>query len=1156
MPVRARASFFRQAGTYDIFLARMLESLSSRKIPDGDYAGAQPLARISLQPTSNFVVALVKAWAKVADILSFYQARHLEESYLLTATEDRSIVELAGEIGYAASPGVAANVCLAFTVSENPGLPHAVEVPAGTRVQSIPDPGGQPQVFETLTTQTVRGEWNSHPAAPLPVERDIIPAGLAAEAPLVEAHVAGTQTGFDPGDIAVLLDAPLTAAVHASGAPVDEQHIALLLQVIPLIHSNLTRLVWKWPGSLAGTVSITAFSVAAFRQQARLFGYQAPPWDSLPDAVKVANGGTVGGGLLYASLDLKTWSPVNAGLPLVKKGTPPANALLGAADGTLYAATASGVYRRDPGAAEFQPATGSIGATPVYAVTEGPDGSLFAGCDGAVFRSVNRGAAWDRLSGTVSVQLVKEDGKETWISVSTELPAGSVRSLAVDAHGLVYAATDRGLFANEMRGGGWLPQLPGATVHAVAATPDRRYVLAAASTGILRLEAGGKDWKAANAGLPAGAGVALLHAGSAGLFAAAGNAVCESRDNGSSWQSAGPALAASVVALSASSVGIIAATATAAYRWDISSKSWTELAPGSLTGVAALAASGTAVYAVIPSAGIIETEWPPMTIAPDHIDLDQPYSRLIPGSYVLLRQAGLTMMFQVQKVETVHRHDFWLSDDVTRLTLVAGDARFSQFSIREASVLMESDILPQALEPPAQLSAKPQMVIETKPWKTALLPGQLVMILGKEARAAAAPPPATHLTPSGSNTQITVSVPGEHRPSLSWLASVNSIKTKKTPSFLATSRLAPACDDTMSLSVHTSHDGFDIDPTSIEVRANIVWATQGETVAREVLGSGDASRANQRFRLKKCPLIYVQPPGQARPFSTLTISVNGVAWREVPSFDGAMPASEVYIVRLDHQRCATIIFGDGYEGARLPTGTDNITASYRVGDPAQGAVRPDALTNIRGRQLGLRLATNPQPARVPRMPETGAEVAARAPLTVDSLDRLVSLTDYQSYASQIDSVAQAHAWLEFAGRRPRVMLAVAFATAPASDAEAKRLCAELAARLRSIEAVPALREVRQAETITFAVSATIYPAPGASVETLCDAVAAALTQAFAPAARAIGQAVSSSEVVAAIQSVPGVAGTALTGLEAFLPAAPYQLLVIAEKPQVTAGSIL
>ena len=54
----------------------------------------------------------------VADVLTFYQERLANESFLRTASERRSILELARLIGYELHPGVAASGFLAFTLDD------------------------------------------------------------------------------------------------------------------------------------------------------------------------------------------------------------------------------------------------------------------------------------------------------------------------------------------------------------------------------------------------------------------------------------------------------------------------------------------------------------------------------------------------------------------------------------------------------------------------------------------------------------------------------------------------------------------------------------------------------------------------------------------------------------------------------------------------------------------------------------------------------------------------------------------------------------------------------------------------------------------------------------------------------------------------------
>ncbi len=106
------------------------------------------------------------------------------------------------------------------------------------------------------------------------------------------------------------------------------------------------------------------------------------------------------------------------------------------------------------------------------------------------------------------------------------------------------------------------------------------------------------------------------------------------------------------------------------------------------------------------------------------------------------------------------------------------------------------------------------------------------------------------------------------------------------------------------------------------------------TVIGEMLGSGDASVANQSFTLEKKPLAYEASSaisGELWVASTLKVYVNGVLWKEVPTFLGIGPSEQVFTVRQNDKGEATITFGDGRHGSRLPTGTDNVIANYRYG---------------------------------------------------------------------------------------------------------------------------------------------------------------------------------------------------------------------------------
>src|SRR6185295_13018147 len=134
--------------------------------------------RLATRDDSDFSIALLDAWATVGDVLTFYQERIANESYLRTATERFSVLELARLIDYQLRPGVAASTYLSFALEDTPGalgsvlsigttaqasleLPPPIVIGAGTKVQSIPTPGEQAQTFETVEEIEARAEWNA-----------------------------------------------------------------------------------------------------------------------------------------------------------------------------------------------------------------------------------------------------------------------------------------------------------------------------------------------------------------------------------------------------------------------------------------------------------------------------------------------------------------------------------------------------------------------------------------------------------------------------------------------------------------------------------------------------------------------------------------------------------------------------------------------------------------------------------------------------------------------------------------------------------------------------------------------------------------------------------------------------------------------------------
>ena len=149
---------------------------------------------------------------------------------------------------------------------------------------------------------------------------------------------------------------------------------------------------------------------------------------------------------------------------------------------------------------------------------------------------------------------------------------------------------------------------------------------------------------------------------------------------------------------------------------------------------------------------------------------------------------------------------------------------------------------------------------------------------------------------------------------------------------------------------------------SVRINGNVARATHGESRVDEVLGDGDSTRSNQAFALAKPPLTFVAADTDSGAATTLTVRVGGVAWREVPSLWDAGPDDPVYMVRIDDDGTTRVVFGDGIRGRRLPTGSQNVTATYRTGMGVDGEVGDGAMQLLKKRPLGIRQVVNPSVA--------------------------------------------------------------------------------------------------------------------------------------------------------------------------------------------------
>ena len=313
--------------------------------------------------------------------------------------------------------------------------------------------------------------------------------------------------------------------------------------------------------------------------------------------------------------------------------------------------------------------------------------------------------------------------------------------------------------------------------------------------------------------------------------------------------------------------------------------------------------------------------------------------------------------------------------------------------------------------------------------------------------------------------------------------------------------------------------------STVTVNANVAPATHGQTTT-QILGSGDASQTFQSFPLSQTPLTYVSAATPSGAASTLVVRVNGVAWTEVGWLYGSGPADQVYTVLAGADGKTYVRFGDGATGACLPTGTNNIQATYRYGIGRAGVARAGQISTLLSRPLGLKAAANPLASTGGTDPETIDQARPNAPVSVMTLSRIVSLEDAGNFAAASAGIAKAAVNWVWDGTRYVACVTVAGVDGAPVPFGSPQYTSLLQAMTTASDGTLPLALCTYVAR-TFTIAATITPDPALVPASVLAAVTSALTTTFSFASRSFGQPVFFSEVISTMQNVPGVVAVTL-----------------------------
>jgi hypothetical protein len=563
------------------------------------------------------------------------------------------------------------------------------------------------------------------------------------------------------------------------------------------------------------------------------------------------------------------------------------------------------------------------------------------------------------------------------------------------------------------------------------------------------------------------------------------------------------------------------------------------------------------------------------------IDLDAVYAKVVPHGWIVLivpdmriasSPAGFVSLYQVKSVTTIARSAYAISSKISRVGVDTNTSLSEYYAAtRQTSVLAQTDELEVAEQPLSYPLYG--TVLDLAGMRPDLVGVQALALSGTSQKIAVAegvtalsfvpddPTMASMNLNPGDLLTVTDPKPLPLNPdgsvpnwsSLAGPLILNVEDAEGRPGTVSASlndfTLAPSAssDPEVSeyalvksvLSATTPYPHAQIllqsnllncyDRKSTTVNANVGLATNGQSVS-EIMGSGSASTPNQEFTLKQSPLTYVPAPTPTGRQSTLQVLANGTAWSEVPSLYEQGPSAQVFATLNQSDGTTDVLFGDGVEGATLPTGQNNILANYRIGLGSAGNVAAGAISTLIDRPLGVSGVTNPQAATGGGDPDSIDDIRSSAPQSVLTLGRAVSITDFQSYASTFAGIAKAHAiWIPNGPGRG-VFLTVAGANGAALPPGNPTLAYLVASLQNYGNPLVPITAMTFLETL-FGLSADLAYDPAYDQPTVQAAVLQALTETYSFANRTFGQGVSADEVSAVIQAVPGVVAVNVTEIQ-------------------------
>ena len=199
-------------------------------------------------------------------------------------------------------------------------------------------------------------------------------------------------------------------------------------------------------------------------------------------------------------------------------------------------------------------------------------------------------------------------------------------------------------------------------------------------------------------------------------------------------------------------------------------------------------------------------------------------------------------------------------------------------------------------------------------------------------------------------------------------------------------------------------------------------AYHGTTVS-ETVGSSDGS-PSQQFELLSSPLA-LEPTGTSSLHVYVAEGGPALEWTHVEHFLESEATDKHYRYEIDENDIITVIFGDGVNGKIPASGTNNVSAVYRIGGGIVGnQVGAGTLTQWEGVYSFIDSVTNPSSPSGGLDAEDIDTAKTLAPLSLKSMQRCVSYNDYAARAmAGVPGVRQAFAYRGTGAYEVRVVIA-------------------------------------------------------------------------------------------------------------------------------------